>query len=66
MSFSNESIEGFALPRSDQPLRTAGGFTDAIARQPLQGVCALACRGQFERRERPHRFENLVQRTSRN
>ena len=59
------AIQPFGLRGSDQPLRGEGGFGGAIARQPLQGVVALARRGELERRVRPHGFEHLVQRTSR-
>ena len=36
------AIQPFGLRGTDQPLRGEGGFVGAVARQPLQGVVALA------------------------
>ena len=59
------AIQPFDLRRSDQAVRRQGGFGHAIARQPLQGVVAFTRGGELERRVRPHGFEHLVQRASR-
>jgi hypothetical protein len=59
------AIQPFDLRGADQPFGRQEGFASAVARQPLQGIVALARRDEFERRVRAHRFEHLVQRTRR-
>ena len=50
------AIQPFGLRRADQPLRSEGGFADAIARQSFQGIVALARSSELESRESPARF----------
>ena len=53
------AIQPCPLLRADQSLCRQGRFHGAIAHQPLHGVIALACRGEFQRCVCPHGFEHL-------
>jgi hypothetical protein len=59
------AIQPFGLRRTEQPLRSEGGFAGAVARQSCQCIVALAGLDELESRVSAHGFEHLEQRTSR-